>query len=80
MSLYEKNSIGVICWNDSGLGRVISNAHADLLLTAVKHWDSSPGNHIKINCPHCIKKYNKHMGKVDSLDALVSAYQIGVMW
>ena len=57
---------------------MISNVHADLPLTTVKRWDSSARNHIKIDCPHCIKKCNKYIGGVDSLDALVSLYRIDV--
>ena len=77
---YEKNGIDMISWNNSGLATVISNVHADLLLKTVKHWDSSSGNHIKIDRTHCITKYNKYMKRVDSLDALVSVYRIDVMW
>ena len=66
------------CLNDNGPVKVISNVHADLLLTTVKHWDSSSRSHIKIDRPHCIAKYNKYMDGVHSLDALVSVYRIGV--
>ena len=75
---YEKNGIGVICWNDNGPVTVISNLHVDIALTTVKHWDSSSRHHIKIDHPHCITKYNKYMGRVDShyintVDTLKSA-------
>ena len=75
---YEKNSIVVICWNYNGPVTVISNVHADFLLTTVKRLHYSSTNHIKINRPYCITKYNKYMGRVDYLDALVSVYQIDV--
>ena len=66
----------LICQNDNGPVTVITNIHAYLSLTAVKRWDSSARNYIKIGCPYCITKYNKYMGGVDSLDALVSLYRI----
>ena len=64
-SHYEKNGIGVICWNDNGPVTVISNLHADLPLTTAKRWDSSSRNHIKTDHPYCITKYNKYMDRVD---------------
>ena len=75
---YEKNTIGVICWNDNGPVRVISNIHAGLPLTTVNRWDNSSRNHIKINHPDCITEYEKYMGGVDSLDALFSVCRIDV--
>ena len=55
---YEKNSIGVICWNGNGPVTAISNVHSDLPLATVKRWYSSSRNHIKIDSPHCITKYS----------------------
>ena len=51
---YEKNSIVVICWNYNGPVTVISNVHADFLLTTVKRLYYSSRNHININRPYCI--------------------------
>ena len=62
---YEKNTVDVIWRNDNGPVTVISNVHADLPLTIVKRFDSSSRNHIKIDRPHCITKYNKYMGGID---------------
>ena len=75
---YQKNVIDVICWNDNGPVAVISIFHADLPPTTVKRLDSSFRNHIKIDLPHCITKYNKYMDGIDSLDVLVSVYRIDV--
>ena len=75
---YEKKAVDGICWNDNEPVTVISIVHADLPLTTVKRWDSSFQNHIKINCQYCITKYNKYMGGLNSLDALVSIYWIDV--
>ena len=62
----QKNSVDVICQNDNGPVTVISNiipkVISDLPLTTVKRFDSSSRNHIKIDRPHCITKYNKYMG------------------
>ena len=67
----------LVCWNDNGPVTVVSNVHEDLPLITVKCWDSSAKNHIKIDCPYSITKYIQ-MGAVDSLDALVSLYQVDV--
>ena len=75
---YQKNVIDVICWNDNGPVAVISIFHADLPPTTVKCLDSSFRNHIKIDLPHCITKYNKYMDGIDFLDVLVSVYRIDV--
>ena len=75
---YERSGISCVTWNDNGPVTILSNVHADLPYTQVKRWDSSQRNYIKINRPNCIAEYNKHMGGVDSLDALVSVYQIDV--
>ena len=75
---YEKNGIGMTCWNNNGPETVISTVHPDLPLTTVKRCDSFFRNHIKTDCPHCITKYNEYIGRVDFLDALVSVYQIDV--
>ena len=75
---YGKNCLGVIIWNDNVPVTVISKIHADLPVTTVKCWDSSPRNHIKIDLPHYITKYNKYIGRNDFLDALVSVYWIDV--
>ena len=56
---YKENVIGVICWNDNGPATVLSNVFADLPLTTVKHCDFYSRNHIKIDRPYCISKYNK---------------------
>ena len=40
--------------------------------------DSSQRKYGKISRPNCITKYNKHMGGVDSLDALVRVHRIDV--
>ena len=50
----------------------------DLPYLQVKRWDSSQRSYEKISRPNCITKYNKHMGGVDSLDALVRVYRIDV--
>ena len=51
----------MIYCNDNGPVNVISNVHTDLPLTTVERWDSSSRNHIKIDCPHCITKYEKYI-------------------
>ena len=68
----------MICWDDNDSVTVISNFHADLPLTTSKRWDSSSNNNTKIDCPHCVTKYNKYMDRVDSVDALVSDHRIDV--
>ena len=77
-SYYNKSGISIVTWNDNSPVTVISNVHSDLPYSQVKRWDSSQKAYIKIDRPNCITQYNKHMGGVDYLDALVSVYRINV--
>ena len=64
--------------NDNGPVTVISNTHIDVPHTAVKGWNPVTKAYIKLDRPNCITEYNKHMGGVDSLDAMVGVYRINV--
>lgn len=77
-SCFEKSGLFVLTWNDNSHVTVISNVHTDLPCVAVKRWNPGTKTYITVNRPNCITEYNKHMGGVDSLDALVSVYRIDV--
>ena len=72
-SLWLKSLKKIVFWYT-----ILSNVHTDLPYIQVKRWDSSQRSYGKISRPSCITKCNKHMGGVDSLDALVRVYRIGV--
>jgi len=45
-------------------------------LSTVSRWDRSKKQSISINCPEVVEMYNRSMGGVDSVDALISYYRI----
>ena len=78
-TFYKKNGIFFVTWNDNGPVTVISNINTDVPHASVKRWNPNTKVYIKLDRPHCITEYNKHMNGVDSLDAMGGIYRIDVL-
>ncbi len=51
---------------------MLSNYTGAHSVTEVDRWDSRQKERIKVPCPAVVQEYNKNMGGVDLLDALIA--------
>ena len=77
-TFYKKNRKFVVTVSDNGPVTVIYNIKKYVLHASIKWLNSGTKAYIKLDCLNCITKYNKHMGRVHSIDAMDGVYRTDV--
>ncbi|XP_070390691.1 piggyBac transposable element-derived protein 3-like [Dermacentor albipictus] len=71
-----KGDIAIVRWQDNGVVNMASTQIGIGNVGKVKRWSEATKQHIEIDCPEVIFKYNLYMGGVDKLDFLMSLYPL----
>ena len=66
----------MVKWYDDRGVQLVSTCCGAQPVSAVSRWDRSKKQSISISCPEVVAMYNRSMGGVDSMDALISYYRI----
>lgn len=72
------DDIVVVSWKDNSSVCVASNFVGIGNQQQVKRWDKAKREHIFVEQPEVITKYNRNMGGVDKMDFLLSLYRIKI--
>ena len=68
--------ISSLVWKDNKAVTLLSTFAGKLPLDTIKRFDKATRTTIDISCPFIIKEYNRHMGGVDLLDAVMARHKI----
>ena len=72
----DGDNVRMVKWYDNRGVQLVSTCCGAQPLSAVSRWDRSKKQSISINCPEVVAMYNRSMGGVDSMDAVISYYRI----
>lgn len=70
--------ISSLIWKDNKAVSLLSTFAGQLPLTTIKRYDKHTKSTREISCPFVVKEYNRHMGGVDLLDAILARLKITI--
>lgn len=77
-AVVEKVEIRAVKWFDNR-GVIVASTFASAQpVSTVERWDRKQKKRMTVECPNIISLYNKFMGGVDALDALIAYYRIHI--
>ena len=74
----ENTTFRVIKWLDSKCVTFLTSFDSAQPLTSVKRFDRAAKRNVDVPCPKVVHTYNRFMGGVDLLDALIGLYRISL--
>lgn len=74
----ENTKIRIVKWYDNRAVTLASSYSSGRPISSVRRWDKSTKQYIDVDRPHIVADYNRCMGGVDALDALIAYYRIHI--
>ncbi len=75
---HRSTPIVFLAWKDNKVVSMVSTYKGSLPMTMVRRYDRKNKKHIDVQCPALVELYNKHMGGVDTMDAMIGRHKIKI--